>query len=155
FTFGCYRKWGGWSSDEFTAVAIVAMVLPVLIVVRVWGGYSPDEHLARVLRVRGYLIAMLTRTLLLLNLLAVLIVIAVYMVSLRDYPRATAGEVLASASLPMAATTLLTTVFHRRALRPLMLFAAALGSAACVWWMSSVDNFTSKEDLSLMLAVWG
>jgi hypothetical protein len=24
-----------------------------------------------------------------------------------------------------------------------------------MWWLSSVDNFTSKEDLSLMLAVWG
>src|SRR5262245_42227432 len=126
FTFGWYRKWGGWSSDEFTAVAIASVVLPVLIVVRVWGGSSPDEHLTRVLKVRGYLIAMCTRTLLLLNLLAVLTVIAVYVVSLRDYPRATAGEVLASASLPMAATTLLTTAFHRRALRPLMLFVGAL-----------------------------
>jgi hypothetical protein len=155
FTFGWYRKWGGWSSDEFTAVAIASMILPALIVVRVWGGSSPDEHLTRVLKVRGYLIAILTRTLLLLNLLAVLTVIAVYMVSLRDYPRATSGEVLASASLPMAATTLLTTAFHRRALRPLMLFAGALGSSACVWWMSSVDNFTSKDDLSVMLAVWG
>src|SRR5262249_10889743 len=40
-------------------------------------------------------------------------------------------------------------------LRPLMLLVGALGSSACTWWMSSVDNFTSKEDLSLMLAVWG
>jgi MFS family permease len=155
FTFGWFRKWGGWSSDEFTAVAIASVILPVLIVVRVWGGSSPDVHLTRVLKVRGYLIAMCTRTLLLLNLLAVLTVIAVYMVSLRDYPREVAGEVLASASLPMAASTLLTTAFHRRALRPLMLFVGALGSSACVWWMSSVDNFTSKDDLSLMLAVWG
>jgi MFS family permease len=155
FTFGWYRKWGGWSSDEFTAVAIASAVLPVLIVVRVWGGSSPDEHLTRILKVRGYLIAFCTRTLLLLNLLAVLTVIAVYMLSLRDYPRATAGEVLASTSAPMAATTLLTTIFHRRALRPLMLLVGALGSSACVWWMSSVDNFTSKDDLSVMLAVWG
>jgi MFS family permease len=155
FTFGWYRKWGGWSSDEFTAVAIASVVLPVLLVVRVWGGYSPDEHLTRILKVRGYLIAMCTRTLLLLNLLAVLTVVAVYMTSLRDYPRATAGEVLAFASLPMAATTLLTTVFHRRALRPVWLFVGALGGAACVWWLSSADNFTSKEDLSVMLAVWG
>ncbi len=155
FTFGWYRKWGGWSSNEFAAVAIAAVVLPVLLVVRVAGGFTPDEHLKRVLKVRGYLIAMSTRTLLLVNLLAVLTLIAVYMTALRDYPREVAGEVLASASLPMAATTVLATVFHRRALRPLLLFAAALGSSACVWWMSSIDNFTSKEDLSLMLAVWG
>jgi MFS family permease len=155
FTFGWYRKWGGWASDEFTAVAIASAVLPILLVVRVWGGSSPDEHLRRVLRVRGYLIAMCTRTLLLLNLLAVLTLIAVYMISLRDYPREVAGEVLASASLPMATSTLLTTVFHRRVLRPLLLLVGALGSAACIWWMSSIDNFTPKEDLSLMLAVWG
>ncbi|MBP3954887.1 MFS transporter [Gemmata sp. G18] len=155
FAFGWYRKWGGWSSDEFAAVAIAAMVLPVALVARVWGGASPDEHLKRVLKVRGYVIAMGTRMLLLVNLLAVLTLLAVYMTGLRDYPREVAGEVLASASLPMAAATLLTTVFHRRALRPLLLLVGALGSAACVWWMSSVDNFTSKEDLSLMLAVWG
>src|SRR5262249_33114555 len=100
-------------------------------------------------------IAMSTRTLLLLNLLALLTVIAEYMISLRDYPREVAGEVLASASLPMASMTLLATVFHRRALRPFLLLVGALGSSACIWWMSSVDNFTSKEDLSLMLAVWG
>src|SRR5262245_24604355 len=46
-------------------------------------------------------------------------------------------------------------LFHLHALRPLMLLAGVLGSSACVWWMSSVDNFTSKEVLSLMLAVWG
>src|SRR5262249_36156673 len=38
---------------------------------------------------------------------------------------------------------------------PFLLFVGALGSSACVWWMSSVDNFTSKGELSLMLAVWG
>jgi hypothetical protein len=155
FTFGWYRKWGGWTSDEFAAVAVAAVVLPVLLVVRVRGGFTPGEHLRRMLKVRGYLIAMCTRTLLLLNLLAVLTLMAVYMVSLRDYPRAVVGEVLAHASLPMAASTLLTTVFHRRALRPVWLFVAALGSSACVWWMSAADNFTSKGELGLMFAVWG
>src|SRR5262245_12592155 len=155
FAFGWYRKWGGWSSDEFAAVAIAAVVLPVVLVARVWGGASPDEHLSRILKVRGYLLAFSTRMLLLVNLLAVLTFIAVYMVSLRDFPRVTAGEALACASPPMAATTLLATVFHRRALRPLLLLAGSLGSSACTWWLSSVDNFTSKGDLSLMLAVWG
>src|SRR5262249_12674628 len=153
--FGWYRKWGGWTSDAFAAVAIASVVLPVVLIVRVAGGFSPDEHLKRILKVRGYLIAMCVRTLLLLNLLAVLTVVAVYMVNLRDYPRDVAGEVLASASIPMAASTILTTVFHRRRLRPFLLLAAALGSSVCVWWMSSVDNFTSKGELALMLAVWG
>jgi hypothetical protein len=126
-----------------------------VLVIRVWGGASPDEHLKRVFKVRGYLLAFSTRMLLLVNLLAVLTLMGVYMVNLRDYPREVAGEVLASASAPMAAATLLSTVFHRRALRPFMLLIGALGSSACIWWLSSVDNFTSKEDLSLMLAVWG
>ena len=155
FTFGWYRKWGGWSSDEFTAFALASILLPVLLIVRVASGSGLDEHLTRMLKVRGYVIAMCVRMLLLVNLLAVLTFVAAYMVNLRDYPRAVAGEVLACASLPMATTTLLTTVFHRRALRPLWLFVGALGSSACVWWLSSADNFTSKDDLSVMLAVWG
>src|SRR5262245_37606534 len=61
FTFGWYRKWGGWSSNEFTAVAIASVVLPVVIVARLLGGTSPDEHLRRMLKVRGYLIAMCVR----------------------------------------------------------------------------------------------
>jgi hypothetical protein len=36
-----------------------------------------------------------------------------------------------------------------------MLLVGALGSSACIWWMSSIDNFTPKEDLSVMLAAWG
>src|SRR5262245_48264264 len=62
---------------------------------------------------------------------------------------------LAPASLTMAAATLLATVYHRRALRPVWLFVGALGSSACVWWMASADNFTSKGELALMMAVWG
>jgi hypothetical protein len=30
-----------------------------------------------------------------------------------------------------------------------------VGCAACLWWMSSADNFTSKEQLMLMIACWG
>jgi MFS family permease len=155
FAFGWYRRWGGWTSDEYAAVAIASLVLPVLLIIRVWGGFTPDEHLRRVLKLRGYLMAMSARMLLLVNLLAGLTLIAVYMVNLRDYPREVAGEVLACASGPMAACTLLTTVFHRRALRPVWLLIGALGSSSSLWWMSSIDNFTSKGELSLMLAVWG
>ena len=55
----------------------------------------------------------------------------------------------------MAATTFLTTRFHHRSLRHVWLFVGLVGSAACVWWMSSIDNFTAKERVAVMLACWG
>ena len=155
FVFGWYRRWGGWASDEFAAAVVAAVVLPLLLAARVWGGFTFDEHLARILKVRGYLIAMVTRMLLLVNLLAVLTLMAAYMLNLRGYPRDVTADLLAWASAPMAASTLLTTAFHRRALRPLWLFVGAVGSATCVWWMSTADNFTAKGDLAWMLAAWG
>jgi hypothetical protein len=30
-----------------------------------------------------------------------------------------------------------------------------MGSACCVWWLSSLDNFTPKGQLTLILACWG
>ena len=59
------------------------------------------------------------------------------------------------ASLTMSATTFLTTWFHRRSLRHVWLVVAVVGSAACVWWLSSLDNFTPKEHVALILACWG
>src|SRR6266851_8919361 len=32
FTFGWYRKWGGWTSNAFTATALLTMLLPVALV---------------------------------------------------------------------------------------------------------------------------
>jgi hypothetical protein len=55
----------------------------------------------------------------------------------------------------MAATTFLTTCFHRRRLRHVWLLVGVVGAAACVWWLSSLDNFTPKERIALILAVWG
>jgi hypothetical protein len=55
----------------------------------------------------------------------------------------------------MAAATFLTTCFHRRGLRHVWLVVGVLGTAACTWWLSSVDNFTPKEHIALMLACWG
>src|SRR5262245_19603945 len=57
--------------------------------------------------------------------------------------------------LSMAISTLLTTWFHRRALRHFWLFVGVVGCAACLWWMSSVDNFTSKGQVALMIGCWG
>ena len=66
-----------------------------------------------------------------------------------------AGWVLAPATLTMAISTLLTTCFHRRALRHFWLLVGVVGCAGCLWWMSSVDNFTSKEQVAWMIGCWG
>jgi hypothetical protein len=98
---------------------------------------------------------MCVRTLMLLQLLAVLTLMAKYCTALRDYPREVAGWVLAPATLGMATTTFLTTWFHRRALRHVWLLVGVVGCAGCLWWMSSLDNFTSKEQAALMVGCWG
>jgi hypothetical protein len=55
----------------------------------------------------------------------------------------------------MAATTFLTTWFHHRSLRHVWLIVGLMGTAACVWWLSSIDNFTPKEHIPIMLGCWG
>jgi hypothetical protein len=55
----------------------------------------------------------------------------------------------------MASTTFLTTWFHRRSLRHVWLAVGMVGTAACVWWLSSLDNFTPKALVALILACWG
>jgi hypothetical protein len=98
---------------------------------------------------------MCTRMLMLLQLLAVLTLMANYCVEVRDYPRAVTGWILAPASVTMALSTLVTTWFHRRTLRHVWLLIAVVGCAASLWWMSSVDNFTCKEEVALMIGCWG
>jgi DHA2 family multidrug resistance protein len=155
FCFGWYRKWGGWSSNEFSVVAVLAVVLPVALTAWVAVGISADEHLRRIFRVRVYVLAMCCRMLLLVQLLAVMTLMASYLVELRDYPRVVAGWVLAPATVTMAVSTFLTTYFHRRSLRHFWLVTSVVGCAACLWWMSSVDNFTSKQQVALMMGCWG
>jgi DHA2 family multidrug resistance protein len=155
FSFGWYRKWGGWASNEFATTALLALVLPVLLVLRVAKGLAFDEHLRRMFRVRSYILAMCVRMLLLVQLLAVLTLVAEYLTELRDYPRAVAGWILASVTATMATSTFLTTYFHRRSLRHFWLLVGVLGSGGCLWWLSSVDNFTSKEQIALMIGCWG
>jgi hypothetical protein len=55
----------------------------------------------------------------------------------------------------MAVSTFLTTWFHRRALRHFWLLVAVVGCAACLWWMSYVDDFTDKWHVGLMIGCWG
>ena len=155
FLFGWYRKWGGWTSNAFAATAVFAMLSPVALVTWVGAGFSVSEHFRRMFRIRIYVLAMCTRTLMLLQLLVVLTLMAKYCTALRDYPRDVAGWVLAPATLTMAISTILTTYFHRRALRHFWLLAGVVGCAYCLWWMSSVDNFTSKERVALMIGCWG
>ncbi len=55
----------------------------------------------------------------------------------------------------MAVSTFLTTWFHRKALRHFWLLVGVVGCAACLWWMASVDNFTSKGQVAWMIGCWG
>jgi hypothetical protein len=77
------------------------------------------------------------------------------MIALRQDPRVVAGWVMVPASFTMAASTLLTTVFYHRRLRHFWLFVGVLGTSASLWWLASIDNFTAKEHVALMLACWG
>ncbi|MDR3635931.1 MAG: MFS transporter [Isosphaeraceae bacterium] len=155
FTCGWYRRWGGWTSNMFAVTAMSSIVLPLVLLAWTGSGLSPDEHLRRLVRVRGYVLAMCVRMLLLVNFSAVLAVMAKYLIELRDYPRDVAGWVLASSSPAMAVSTILTTVFHHRALRPLWLLVGVVGSAVSLWWLSGIDNFTPKEQVAACLACWG
>jgi MFS family permease len=155
FAFSWYRKWGGWTSNAFATTVILCAVLPVVLVVWLGSGFSPDEHLKRLLRTRVYVLALGIRGLMLLHLVAVLTIVGMYATELRGYPRTTAGWLMVPTALTMGSTTLLTTCFHRRSLRHLWLMVGVVGSAACVWWLSALNNFTAKEDVALILACWG
>ena len=97
FTFGWYRRWGGWTSDTF-ALTVDALRRLADRPSRLGRPreLSPDEHLRRLIRVRGYVLAMCLRMLLLVNFAAVVAVMGKYLVELRDYPREVAGWVMAS-----------------------------------------------------------
>src|SRR5262249_49414956 len=151
FVFGWYRKWGGWTSNSFSALAVLAIVLPIALAAWVGSGLAISEHFRRMFRVRIYVLAMCVRMLMLLQLLAVLTLLAKYCLALRDYPREVAGWVLAPASFTMAISTIATTWFHHRSLRHFWLLAGVVGCALCLWWMSSIDDFTSKWQVAFMV----
>jgi MFS family permease len=155
FAFSWYRKWGGWTSNAFAATVMFCVALPIVLAAWLGSDYSPDEHLKRLLRTRVFILAMTARGLMLLNLVAVLTIVGMYTTELRDYPRTTAGWLMVPTTLTMATTTLLTTWFHRRSLRHVWLIVGMVGTASCVWWLSSLDNFTPKEHVALILACWG
>ena len=91
FAFAWYRKWGGWSSNEFVATVALCIALPVVLVAWLGSGLSPDEHLNRILRSRVYVLSLMTRGLMLLHLVAVLTIVGMYCTELRGYPRITGG----------------------------------------------------------------
>ncbi len=153
--FGWYRKWGGWTSNAFAVTSILCVTLPVVLVVWVGSNFSPDEHLKRLARSRIFLLSMMIRGLMLTQLVGVLTIVGLYATGLRYYPRVTAGWVFVPVVLTMASTTLLTTCLHQRNLRHVWLVVGVVGAAACIWWLSTLDNFTSKEHLALTLACWG
>jgi MFS family permease len=155
FVFGWYRKWGGWTSNAFAATMLLVLGLPAALFVRLSTGSPMGDRLRLIFRVRGYVLAMCVRMLLLVQLLAVLTVVAKYCLELRDYPRDVTGWILAPATPAMAATTALTFWFRPRALRHVWLLIGVLGCAGCLWWMSSFDAFTSKQQVALAVGCWG
>jgi MFS family permease len=150
-----YRKWGGLTSNAFTACLLIDLAVPLLVIARLARGLAVDEHLRRMFSVRVYVLAMVTRILLLVQLLMVMALLAKYCVDVREYPRSVAGWVLVPATFTMAASTFLTTFFRRRRLRHFWLLVGVVGCAASLWWMSSIDGFTSKGRLALMIGCWG
>ncbi len=154
FAFSWYRKWGGLTSNAFAVTVILCIALPVVLVIWLGSGFSPDDHLKRLLRTRVFILSMTLRGLMLTSLVAVLTIVGLYATELRGYPRTTAGWLMAPAALTMAATTFLTVWFHRRSLRHVWLVVGVVGTSASTWWLSSLDNFTSKEHVSLILACW-
>ena len=154
-TVAWYRKWGGFTSNAFNACVLIDLIVPFLVVVRLGSGLAVDEHLRSMFRVRVYVLAMVTRVLLLIQLLMVLALLAKYCVDAREYPRSVAGSVLVPATFTMATSTFLTTFFRRRGLRHFWLLVGVVGCAASLWWMSSIDGFTSKGRLALMIGCWG
>src|SRR5262249_26409743 len=144
FAFSWYRKWGGWSSNAFAVTVILCVALPVFLVIWLGSGFSPDDHLKRLLRSRVVILAFTVRGLMLLHLVAVLTIVGMYAPDLRGSPRTRAGWLMVPATLTMASTTFLTIWFHRRSLRHVWLVGGMVGTAACVWWLSSLDNFTPK-----------
>ena len=102
FAFAWYRKWGGWSSNEFVATVVLCVALPVVLVAWLGSGLSPDEHLNRILRSRVYVLCLTTRGLMLLHLVAVLTIVGMYCTELRGYPRITAGWLMVPTSVTMA-----------------------------------------------------
>ena len=66
-------------------------MLPLVLGAWLGSGLSVDEHLKRLLRTRVFVLSMIIRGLMLLNLVAVLTIIGLYATELRGYPRITAG----------------------------------------------------------------
>jgi hypothetical protein len=98
---------------------------------------------------------MMTRGVMLTQLVGVLTIVGMYATELRDYPRITAGWLMVPATLTMASSTFLTTWLHRRGLRHVWLVVGVVGAAACIWRLSALDNFTAKEHVAVILACWG
>ena len=155
FSVAWYRKWGGFTSNAFTACVLIDVIVPLLVLARLGSGLAVDEHLRKMFSVRIYVLAMVTRVLLLIQLLMVLSLLAKYCVDVREYPRSVAGWVLVPATFTMATSTFLTTFFRRRRLRHFWLLVGVVGCAASLWWLSSIDGFTSKGRLALMIGCWG
>lgn len=152
---GWYRYWGGTTSNWFVATLALDILCPLLIVAYLISSRGPNKPFERWIRSRVAILAMTTRGIMLVYMSAVLSIMGIYLTEVRGYPRPVAGLVMAPTTLTMALATILTTAWHRRSLRHIWLFVAVIGCAGCLWGLSSIDNFTPKERVAGLLALWG
>ena len=148
------RKWGA-TSNEFVLFASLSTILPIIILWRFGRGASVAERLRRLSRVRTYLLSFGVRVVLLLHLSGVLGLLAAFLTDLHEYPRATAGLIMAAATPGMAISSILCAVFQTRRTRQLWLVSGVVTSTLATWLLAGANDFTSKEHLMLLVFVWG
>lgn len=148
------RKWGS-TSNEFALFAGLSAILPIAIVWRMGRGIPIMDRFRRIFRVRTYLLAMGVRVVLLLHLSAVLGLLAAFLTELHQYPRVTAGLIMAAATPGMVVSTMLHAIFHRRRRRQFWLLVGIIGSTIATWLLAGASDFTSEEHLSFLVFVWG
>ena len=127
FTVAWYRKWGGFTSNAFNACVAIDLIVPFLVIFRLGGHLAIDEHVRRMFRVRVYVLAMVTRVLLLIQLLMVLSLLAKYCVDVREYPRSVAGSVLVPATFTMATVHISDDLFPSSPAAPLLVAGRRCG----------------------------
>ncbi len=155
FVLGWRQREGAFTSNLFTGLFALNIMLLVVIVGRIINSYARSDQLSRLIRSRHYLCAMGGRMLLLLHLAAVLGVFSSFLTQARGMPAVSAGEVFMPASGSMAISFLACALVPNRDWRHLTLLVGVLGAACSVYWLATAGLATSVAQLTLMMMVWG
>lgn len=155
FLLGWRSSEGGWTSNLYTLLATGSLLLFLALVLRLANSLKKGDNISRLLRSRSYLCAMGGRMLLLLQIAAVLGVLAKYMVELRGFPAARAGLAFTPATVTMALGFLICANLRNRDWRHFSLLLGVLGSAASIYWLAQADLTTPWTRICWQMAVWG